>query len=142
MAPTNVVTVRGDQADSVPLNNVASALIRIVSSFRPPLQERCSALSLDRRVTLAGNPVPVRARVRNVFGKPLAGTVVRARGAGLATSASTNALGVATLLLAPTRAGIVRFTVDARTLTAAGARRCTASIGVMRRAGIQPGVTG
>jgi uncharacterized repeat protein (TIGR01451 family) len=141
-ARLNTVTVRGDQPDSVPLNNVASALIRIVSSFRPPLQQRCGDLSVNRRVAQAGIPLRVRAVVENVFGAPLGRTLVRARGAGLSNAARTNARGVATLRLVPTRAGIVRFSVAARTLTAAGAKRCTAAVGVMRRAAIQPGVTG
>ena len=54
----------------------------------------------------------------------------------------TNARGIATFQLAPTTPGIVRFTVGARTLTAAGARRCTARVGVVARGGIAPGVTG
>jgi hypothetical protein len=48
---------------------------------------------------------------------------------------------VATLQLSPQTPGIVRFTVAARTLTAAGARRCTARLGVVA-GGIAPGVTG
>ena len=130
-ARLNTVTVRGEQPDSIPENNVASALIRIYSAFVPPLQQRCGGLSVDRRVTRAGATVPVNAGVRNVFGRPLAGTVVRARGGGQASSARTNARGIATFQLAPTTPGIVRFTVGARTLTAAGARRCTARVGVV-----------
>ena len=84
----------------------------------------------------------MRASVRNVFGRPLAGTVVRALGAGQLSAARTNRLGLAFLDLAPTQAGIVRFTVGARTLTAAGARRCTARLGVLAIGSIAPGVTG
>jgi uncharacterized repeat protein (TIGR01451 family) len=140
-ARVNAVIVRGRQPDSVPENNVASAAIRILSAFRPPLQQRCGRLSVDRRLARAGAPVPVRAVVRNVFGRPLAGTLVLARGAGQQTAARTDARGVATLQLSPQTPGIVRFTVGARTLTAAGARRCTARLGVVA-GGIAPGVTG
>jgi hypothetical protein len=141
-ARLNTVSVSGEQPDSIPENNVASALIRIVSSFTPPLQQRCGRLSVDRRVTRAGATAPVNAGVRNVFGRPLAGTVVRARGGGQTSAARTNARGIARFQLAPTRPGIVRFTVGARTLTDAGARLCTARVGVVGTGGIAPGVTG
>ena len=93
-------------------------------------------------MTRAGATVPVNAGVRNVFGNPLAGTSVTARGAGQQTSARTNADGIATFQLAPSRAGIVRFTVGARTLTAVGARLCTARMGVLgaTAGGLAPGV--
>ena len=86
--------------------------------------------------------MPVRVGVRNVFGRPLVRTVVRARGAGQQTSATTNARGIALIELAPTRPGIVRFTVGARALTAARATRCTARLGVVGTGGLAPGVTG
>ena len=132
-ARLNVVGVRGEQPDSVPENNTASALIRVLSSFTPPLQRRCGRMSVDRRVARTGATVPVSAAVRNVFGEPLAGTRVSARGAGQQTSARTNADGIATFQLAPSRPGIVRFTVGARTLTAVGARLCTARMGCSAR---------
>jgi uncharacterized repeat protein (TIGR01451 family) len=141
-ARLNGVGVTGEQPDSNPENNVASALVRILSAFTPPLVQRCSRLSVDRRIALVGASVRVRASVRNVFGRPLAGTAVRARGAGQLTAARTNRLGLAFIDLAPTQAGIVRFTVGARTLSAAGARRCTARLGVLAAAAIAPGVTG
>jgi uncharacterized repeat protein (TIGR01451 family) len=136
----NIVSVRGEQPDSVPENNVASALVRVLSAFAPPLQRRCGELSVDRRVTRSGATVPVNAAVRNVFGEPLAGTRVTARGAGEQTSARTNAEGIATFELAPSRPGIVRFAVGARTLTAVGARLCTARMGVLSATGLAPGV--
>jgi hypothetical protein len=83
-------------------------------------------------------PVNVNAVVRNVFGRPLAGTMVSARGAGQATRAPTNADGVARFRLAATRAGVVRVTVGARTLSAAGARRCAAQVGVRGFGGVLP----
>jgi uncharacterized repeat protein (TIGR01451 family) len=141
-ARLNTVLVSGDQPDSNPENNAASALVRVLSAFKPPLQLRCGRLSVDRRLARAGTEMPVRADVRNVFGQPLEGTVVRARGAGQRTAARTNGRGVATLQLSPTTPGIVRFTVGARTLTAAGARLCTARVGVLGAAGLAPGVTG
>jgi uncharacterized repeat protein (TIGR01451 family) len=141
-ARLNTVAVRGDQTDSNPANNVASALIRVHSAFVPPLQQRCGRLSVDRHVAVAGASLRVQAAVRNVFGRPLAGTQVRAAGAGLQSVARTNARGTATFRLNPAQAGIVRFTVGARTLTAAGARLCTARLGVVRRGGLAPGVTG
>jgi uncharacterized repeat protein (TIGR01451 family) len=131
----NTVVVRGDQADTIPENNTGSALIRIVSAFRPPLEERCGNLSLDRQSTLAGTVVDVRAAVKNVFGQPLAQTLVNARGAGLRAAARTNRQGVAAFRLAPTRAGLVQFAVAARTLTAAGPDGCTTVLSV-RRAGV------
>jgi len=141
-ARLNIVSVRGEQPDSVPENNVASALVRVLDSFKPPLQQRCGELSVNRRVARAGATVALRAGVRNVFGQPLAGTRVTARGAGQQSSAKTNASGIATFELAPSRPGIVHFTVGARTLTAAGARRCTARLGVLSATagGLAPGV--
>jgi uncharacterized repeat protein (TIGR01451 family) len=139
-ARLNIAGVQGEQPDSVPENNVASALVRVLSSFTPPLQRRCGELSVDRRVTRSGATVPVNAAVRNVFGQPLAGTRVTARGAGQQTSARTNAEGIATFELAPSRPGIVRFAVGARTLTAVGARLCTARMGVLSATGLAPGV--
>lgn len=93
-------------------------------------------------MTRAGATVAVNAGVRNVFGRPLAGTRVTARGAGEQVSARTNANGVATFQLAPSRPGIIRFTVGARALTAAGAKLCTARIGVLgaTAGGLAPGV--
>ena len=140
-ARLNTVGVRGEQPDSVPENNTASALIRVLSTFTPPLRRRCGGLSVDRRVTRAGATVAVNAGVRNVFGRPLAGTRVTARGAGQQMSARTNATGVATFQLAPSKPGIVRFTVGARSLTAVGARLCTARMGVLGvTGGLAPGV--
>ena len=141
-ARLNIAVVRGEQPDSVPENNAASALIRVLSSFTPPLQRQCGQMSVDRRVTRAGATVPVSAGVRNVFGRPLAGVRVTARGAGQQTSARTNSDGVATFQLAPSRPGIVRFAVGARTLTAVGARLCTARMGVLgaTAGGLAPGV--
>ena len=141
-ARLNTITVRGNEPDSIPENNAASALVRVYAAFVPPLQQRCDSLTVDRRLALTGMTVPVRAAVRNVFDRPLAGTAVHARGGGQRTTARTNARGVALLTLAPTTPGIVRFTVGARALTAAGARRCTARLGVVSRGGIEPGVTG
>jgi uncharacterized repeat protein (TIGR01451 family) len=141
-ARLNTVLVSGDQPDSNPENNAASALVRVLSAFRPPLQQRCGLLTVDRRLARAGAAVPVRARVFNVFGQPLPRTAVRAQGAGQRTAARTDERGVATLQLSPATPGIVRFTVGARTLTAAGARLCTARLGVVGTGGIAPGVTG
>jgi uncharacterized repeat protein (TIGR01451 family) len=141
-ARLNTVIVSGDQPDSNPENNAASALVRVLAAFRPPLQQRCGRLSVDRRLARAGTEVPVRAAVRNVFGQPLEGTVVRAQGAGQRTAARTNARGIALLQLSPETPGIVQFTVGARTLTAAGARLCTTRLGVLGAGGIAPGVTG
>jgi uncharacterized repeat protein (TIGR01451 family) len=141
-ARLNTVLVSGGEPDSNPENNAASALVRVLSAFRPPLQQRCGRLSVDRRLARAGTKVPVRAAVRNVFGQPLEGTVVRAQGAGERTAARTNDRGVAMLQLSPATPGIVRFTVGARTLTAAGARLCAARMGVVGPSGLTPGVTG
>jgi uncharacterized repeat protein (TIGR01451 family) len=141
-ARLDTVLVSGDQHDSNPENNAASALVHVVSAFRPPLEQRCGRLTVDRRLARAGAAVRVRAGVLNVFGRPLAGAVVRANGAGQRAVARTNARGVAMLQLSPTMPGIVRFTVGARTLTAAGARRCSARLGVVDARGLAPGVTG
>jgi uncharacterized repeat protein (TIGR01451 family) len=138
-ARLNTAIVAGDQPDSNPQNNVGSALVRVLAAFRPPLVERCGGLSVNRRVAVAGTPLRVRARVTNVFGRPLDGTPVRAQGAGVLTAARTNALGVATLRFVPARAGAVRFTVGARTLNAAGAARCRALLGVRTRKAPPPG---
>jgi uncharacterized repeat protein (TIGR01451 family) len=134
-ARLNTVVVRGDQPDTIPENNVGSALIRIVSSFRPPLEQRCGHLSIDRQRVVAGTAVNVRAAVKNVFGQPLARTLVNARGAGLEAAARTSSQGVAVLRVAPTRAGLVHFSVAARTLTAAGAKSCRTALVVRRAAG-------
>ena len=59
----NVVGVRGEQPDSLPENNVASALIRVLSSFR----RRSSAGAAGCRSTVGwrgGRPVPANAVVR------------------------------------------------------------------------------
>jgi uncharacterized repeat protein (TIGR01451 family) len=136
----NTVVVRGDQPDTIPENNVGSALLRVNESFHPPLEERCGNLSIDRQRTVAGTAVNVRAGVENVFGAPLARTVVSARGAGLRVTARTNRHGVAVLRVAPTRAGLVQFTVAARTLNAAGAERCTTVLSVKHAVGgVPPG---
>jgi uncharacterized repeat protein (TIGR01451 family) len=134
-ARLNTVVVRGNQPDKIPENNVGSALIRVESGFRPPLEQRCGKLTLDRQRTVAGTQVNVRAAVKNVFGQPLARTLVHARGAGLEATARTNSQGMAILRLAPTRSGSVHFGVAARTLTAAGAKSCSAVVAVRRAGG-------
>jgi uncharacterized repeat protein (TIGR01451 family) len=131
----NTVRVRGDQPDTIPENNVGSALLRVSEAFHPPLEQRCGDLSLDRRRTVLGTEVSVRASVKNVFGHPLPRTFVSARGAGLKATTMTNRQGVAVLRLAPTREGLVQFTVAARALNAAGAARCTSVIVVRRAVG-------
>jgi hypothetical protein len=79
--------------------------------------------------------VNVRAAVKNVFGHPLARTLVNAQGAGVNAAARTNSQGVAILPLAPTRAGPIQFRVAARTLTAAGAKNCRTLLAVRGAAG-------
>ena len=118
-ARLNTVVVRGEQPDSVPENDVASALVRVVWSFKPPLQQRCDRISVNRRVARAGTTVPVRVSVQNVFGRPLVRTVVRASGAGQRTSATTNARGIATHAARSHEAG--HRPVHGRS---AGAHRC------------------
>jgi hypothetical protein len=126
----NTVVVRGDQLDTIPENNVASALLRVNESFHPPLEVRCGNLSLDQKRTVAGTEVSVRAAVENVFGKPLPRTLVNARGDGMKVTTRTNGQGVAVVRLDPTGDGVVQFTVAARTLDAAGADHCTAVLAV------------
>jgi uncharacterized repeat protein (TIGR01451 family) len=140
----NTVVVKGDQPDAIPENNVASALVRIVSAFRPPLEQRCGSLSVNRRLAVAGSRVRVRAVVKNVFRRPLVGTLVSAEGAGQQSAARTNLRGVAVLRLAPSRAGLVRITVSARMLTAAQAALCRSLLTVRRASGggISGGQTG
>jgi uncharacterized repeat protein (TIGR01451 family) len=142
-AVLNTVVVHGDQPDTIPENNVGSALLRVDEAFRPPLEERCGNLTLDRRRTVAGTEVDVRATVENVFGQPLPGTLVNARGADVRAKTRTNRQGVAVLRIAPTRAGLVQFAVAARTLNAAGAARCTSVLAVRRAVGgVTPGRPG
>jgi hypothetical protein len=82
--------------------------------------------------------------VKNVFGRPLAGTLVSAQGAGQQSAARTNLRGVAMLRLAPSRAGLVRIIVSARTLTAAQAAQCRSLLAVRRASGggVSGGQTG
>ena len=63
-----------------------------------PLQQRCSDVSINRRVALASRASPGCAWASNVFGRPLSGTVdARQRRRSASASARANASGVATM---------------------------------------------
>jgi hypothetical protein len=104
----NAASVAGSEADPNPANNTSTATTRIVAPFRPPAV-RCDGLTVSPRSLPVGRTatVTIRATVR---GRPLR-VLVLVRGAGVATSSTTNRAGTMTIRLRPTKAGIVRFFV-------------------------------
>jgi hypothetical protein len=94
----------------------------------------CGTLRIDKKTVSARVRTTVRATVRNTAAEAMAGVRVIARGAGVRTSARTNTLGVARLVLRPRSAGVVR-------LRALGSTRCVARL-VARGVFRPPALTG
>jgi len=61
------------------------------------------------RCTAGGRESVVLATARNLLGRPLAGVLIRARGAGVNYLARTNQRGIARFIFTAPRLGIIRF---------------------------------
>jgi hypothetical protein len=106
----DMVRVGSEEIESNYRNNVAAALARVIGPFQPP-----TGLGICRTLTAApgalesGRSSVVRLTARNRRGRPLAGLVVRAFGAGVNQRARTDRHGNARLTVLPQRIGLVRF---------------------------------
>ena len=105
----NCVEVGSEEIESDYLNNTACALARVIGN-PPPAVDRCGSLVVSPRVLVASRESVVLTRARTLLGRPVAGILVRAKGAGVVASARTNARGIARFVLTPPRLGIIRFT--------------------------------
>jgi uncharacterized repeat protein (TIGR01451 family) len=128
---TNAARVVVNEEEETLSDNVASTTTLVVAPHRPP--PSCGSLRLDRRTLTLGRRTVVHAVVRDTSRAAMAGVRVVARGAGVRTSARTNAAGVARLVVRPRRAGAIAFRV-------AGFPRCMARVGVP--SAVTPQLTG
>ena len=95
------------------------------TSLRASKAQECTAISIGRATLTLGTRSTLAVRVR-VSGQALAGMQVVARGAGIATSSTTDANGRLRLRVTPTRVGILRIAVP-------GALTCSKQLGVTRK---------
>jgi uncharacterized repeat protein (TIGR01451 family) len=128
----NIVRIGSEEIESDYVNNTASALVRVIGELPPPVVDRCGFLTSSPRVLVARRSSAARAVARNLLGEPVAGILVRARGAGTSARARTNAKGVARFSLTPRRAGVVRFRGSgARATATLPGPRCRTLVGVL-----------
>jgi hypothetical protein len=125
----NVATVTSSQPDRDPSNNTASTTTVVAGAFAPPTV--CDLVRVAPRSLAIGHRATIRVSVR-AGGNPLAGVVVRARGAGINASSRTGDDGVARIVVMGRRAGIVNVTVAGHS--------CRARFGVL--GAFQPPLTG
>jgi len=104
----NCVRVRSEEIESDYLNNTACALVRVIGDL-PPLLVRCRSLVAAPTLLRAARESVVLATARNLLGRPLAGVLIRARGAGVNYLARTNQRGIARFIFTAPRLGIIRF---------------------------------
>lgn len=103
----NCVRATSEEPESDLVNNDACALARVVG--RPPVVDRCRELIVAPKLLRAGRESVVLATARNLLGSPLAGILVRARGAGVRALGRTDQRGIARFTFTPSKLGIVRF---------------------------------
>jgi hypothetical protein len=129
----DIVRVGSEEIESNYRNNTAAALARVIGPLRPPVvANACRTLTAAPRVLEVGRSSVVRVTAQNRFGKPVAGLLVHAQGAGVGLQTRTDRDGVARFTLAPRRLGLVTFTAGHRLLSSARAPRCLTVLGVLR----------
>ena len=131
MTSSTASQVGSEEIESDYLNNTACALARVTGN-PPAVVDRCGSLVVSPRVLVASRESVVLTRARTLLGRPLAGILVRAKGAGVAASARTNARGIARFVFTAPRLGIIRFTGTGPG-SAAGTTgsRCRTLVGVL-----------
>ncbi len=127
----NCVEVGSEEIESDYLNNTACALARVTGN-PPPVADRCGSLVASPGLLRAARESVVLATARNLVGRPLAGVLVRARGAGVEASARTNARGVARFVFTAPRLGIIRFKGVGPRTRAVTRLGCQTRVGVLR----------
>jgi uncharacterized repeat protein (TIGR01451 family) len=126
----DIVRVGSEEIESNYRNNVASAIARVIGSFRPPVTlPVCRTLTAAPRVLRSGRSSVVRLTARDRFGQPIRGLQVRARGAGVDERTRTDRRGIARFSMTPAELGLVHFTGDRA--RAAGPIRCRTLLGVL-----------
>jgi hypothetical protein len=133
---TNTVTVSTPD-DSKASNNQASASTVVVGIVRPPVSKPkpkiCATLTIAPKTVMVGKGGKLALNV-NAGGKPVAGTNVRLKGAGVDKVVKTGANGRVTTTITSAKSGIVVVSITSR-------KGCnTARVGVV---GVfEPPVTG
>jgi uncharacterized repeat protein (TIGR01451 family) len=123
----DIVRVGSEEVESNYRNNVAAALAHVIT---PPIQlDVCRALTVEPGALQNGRSSVTRLTARNRLGRPLAGVVVRALGAGVSRRAVTNSDGVVRFSITP-RAGIVHFVGGVRAVSAQRSQ-CRTLLGVL-----------
>jgi uncharacterized repeat protein (TIGR01451 family) len=132
---TNTVTVVGKEPESNPANNRDTEETRVVAPAVPRAPKRfvCDSFTATPKSLTVGKKATIVVRV-TAGGKPAKGRKVVVKGAGISKSATTNARGVARIVVKPRKAGIVTITVPQKLVC--GAKRIGA-VGAF-----QPPVTG
>ena len=130
----DVVRVSSEEVESNYRNNVAAALVRVVGPLRVlGVIATCRTLTATPRVLEARRTSTVRLEVRNRLGKPVAGLLIRAAGAGVRLQARTDRQGVARMEMTPSRVGLVLFASGGRRAPASrAAPTCVTTLGVLR----------
>jgi Domain of unknown function DUF11 len=142
----NVVRVGSEEQESDYLNNVASALVRIVepinearrAGVKAAIATRfCNTLTASPRRLLSGASSIILTTARSRFGVPLPGVPVVAEGNGLRQRATTDRGGTAHFALTPRSVGLVHFR---RAGIAPAGTTCRTLLAVL--GGRKPSVTG
>jgi len=127
---TNTAHVSSTEADANPIDNSASALVRVAAVLgRVSVAVRCGSLTLNPNRLIAGEPQIVYATLRDRGGRAIAGATLFARGRGTKQHAKTNGRGIARFDL-HARKGIVAVTLAGRQLLIRDPRRCTSLLAV------------
>ena len=134
----DTVSVHGVEFDPNQANNVASALAHVNALLPPPPTERpkppvCANLVLSIQTATVGKRFTLRAHVRDRKGAAIAGTPVRAHGAGIDVVRRTDGHGIAHFDVEPRHTGFLN-------VRAGVATACTQRVGVSSPASIS--VTG
>jgi hypothetical protein len=127
----NCVRATSEEPESDLTNNDACALARVVG--RPPVVDRCRSLVVSPKLLRAARESVVLATARNLIGEPLAGILVRARGAGVNALVRTNDRGVARFTFTAPHFGIIRFKGASGRITVPVTQLgCRSRVGVLR----------
>ena len=130
----DVVRVSSEEIESNYRKNVAAALVRVVGPLRViGVIATCRTLTVAPPVLEARRTSTVRLEARNRLGRPVAGLVVRAAGAGVRERARTDRHGFARMEMTPSRVGLVLFASGGRRAPASrAAPTCLTVLGVRR----------
>ena len=107
----NTAVVVGNEAESNTANNTATAPTLVVGVITPPAAPTCGSLTVTPRQLVVGRRTRIVARVRLSNGRPFARAQVRIVAPGIRVVRRTGRLGIARIMVRPTRSGIARVNV-------------------------------